>query len=495
MSHTTPTSFHERRRLAISKWGQALQRPQLVDPHFLDFRRDINNFDFSSIKCHPFHNAISSWKPSTTMFQKFNLPEINQATWIDTEEKLQEMAAKLESESVLAMDFEGNSDNSYYDMTCLWQISTKEHNYIVDCLKLYSFMSTYLGPIMGNEKILKIVHDAGDIVNLQRDFNIFVQALIDMQEVYAFIDPEVPNISFKLLVSSFLGYTIDKLPQLADWRLRPLPEDMKEYAINDSRFLLKCWFLIIAESNLDPCNFARSKKYMQKCFGSSKSLNPAMQWRQSILKLHVSCRPLFDNSKSEALFMSLYSWREDKCKYYDMSPNQFLPFEKLAFITRGKPLTESNLISIFNGVKKWPSGCISEVFKLIQNYETQVLENVSVPGVAPVVKQNFELMELCSDVSDDESDDWSVEHMIIEVPNDLPPPSPVLPIQPNLGQNVENRRFLSAKNKQNVLKRIRLWGNRFKRNQERVAKGLVPIRYRRYKGEKHKNRLSQKKAQ
>jgi hypothetical protein len=85
--------------------------------------------------------------------------------------------------------------------------------------------------------------------------------------------------------------------------------------------------------------------------------------------------------------------------------------------------------------------------------------------------------------------------MIVEVPN-VPSPLPEVPIvQPNPGQNVANRRFLSGKNKQNVLKRVRLWGNRFKRNQERVSKGLEPIRYYRNKGKKHKNRLSQKKAQ
>ncbi len=497
------TSFHERRRLALQKWGRAKQRPQITYPHFLDFRRDINNFDFSTIKCHPFHNNINNWKPSPAMLKPFDLQEINSANWIETEEQLQELATKLECQTVIAMDFEGNCD-SYYDVTCLWQISTIENNYIVDCLKLFSCVSGYLGPIMANPNILKVVHDAGDVVNLQRDFNIFSQALVDMQEAYCFIDPPTPNISFKNLVKSFLGYDVDKLPQLADWRIRPLPEELKEYAINDSRFLLKCWFLLITESDLSPCKFLRSKKAMQKCYRPPSTSDPIVLWRQSIQKLHSSCRPLFDNLKLQSLFVSLFKWRDEKCKFNDVFPNQFLALDKLALITRAQPTTISNLKSMCNNVNSWSSDCMDELFKLIENNESQIIiEDVPAP-ILPVSRRNFNVPDYCSEISDCDSD-WSVEDMEVEVQNSTPPPQEIQ-IVPPVPQNItpqeipvsnqhiiERVKVLTGKNRKNVMKKIRLWGNRFKRNQERVEKGLIPIRYYRNKGLKHKIRQAERK--
>jgi ribonuclease D len=188
----------------------------------------------------------------------------------------------------------------------------------------------------------------------------------------------------------------------------------------------------------------------------------------------------------QSLFVSLFKWRDDKSKNYDMSPNQFLPVEKLAFITRAKPSTLSNLKSLYYNVKNWCNDDISELFNLIKENESQVV-NQPLP-VQPIILRNFELPDYCSDVSDAESD-FSVEHMEVEV-QISPPPQEIQPSNANVVPR-RNLQELTGKNSKNVMKKIRLWGNRFKRNKERVEKGLIPIRYYKNKGRKHKIRQAE----
>jgi hypothetical protein len=179
--------------------------------------------------------------------------------------------------------------------------------------------------------------------------------------------------------------------------------------------------------------------------------------------------------------------------------------EKIAFIARAKPTTVSNLSSLFSGVKKWSNERINEVFKLIEVNESQlIIENDPAP-IQPVTRRNIHVPDYCSEISDCDSD-WSVEDMVVEVENEIPPPpppalpppalpplptqaSPVVPVP----QNSLNLKVLTGKNRQNVLKKMRLWGNRLKRNQERVEQGLIPIRYYKNKGNKHKIRQAERR--
>jgi hypothetical protein len=187
-----------------------------------------------------------------------------------------------------------------------------------------------------------------------------------------------------------------------------------------------------------------------------------------------------------------------------MFPNQFLPVDKMALITRAQPTTTSNLKSMCNNINNWPNECMHELFKLIQINESQIIiEDVPAP-IPPVSRRNFNVPDYCSEISDCDSD-WSVENMEVEVQNSPPTPQEIPIVEPapqiitpqeipvGYPHITERVKGLTGKNRQNVMKKIRLWGNRFKRNQERVEKGLNPIRYFRNKGLKHRIRQAERR--
>jgi ribonuclease D len=311
----------------------------------------------------------------------------------------------------------------------------------------------------------------------------FCQAVVDVQEIYAFFNTETPNISFKALVASFLGINVCKLPQVADWRVRPLHDDLIKYAVNDAKLLLQCYYLMVAESDLSMCKLTRSKRSMLKCYSIPSKPCANSCFEQSLKDLPMSCKVIFNVPEQKDLYVQLFNFRESKCLSMDLSRNNFMPLVKLALITRSKPTTKSYLCSLFNQVKYWPEEIIPEFLSLISNH--RYVENGGGTDQSPVIVGRppgvFSDTEMVSDDEDElmnVNDEILPEDMIIEVQNDNPPAF----IDVRVGRN-----------KRNCLKKLRLKQNRRIKNQARIESGQIPIKYQRNKGRKHKIRQLQRK--
>jgi ribonuclease D len=472
VSHA-PT-YCERKKLANQKWGTAKIRPQKLDRSFLNYRQRINYFNFESILVHPFHEDINNWKPDPIILKPTRPADNFDFKWITTEQELDLLALDLELEKVIAVDFENNQDNSYLPFNCLIQISTNENNFLIDTLRLYSCIKKYLGPIFSSPIILKLVLGSTDLTDLQRDFQIYCQAVVDLQEVYHFINPETYSIGFKSLVAAYLGKSIDKLPQVADWRVRPLCSDLEDYAVNDAKLLLHCWYLLLDESDLTLCTFKRSKENMQKLYQLPTVKSSISCWGLSIQELPLNVRSIFNIKNQEVLYTRLYEWRIQKSKNLDVLPSKLCPNDKLALLSRAKPTTLSNVHSLLPKSGKWPVDLISDLLKLISDSNIQFDEW----GRAPRGNEPVSGGPPAGECSDSECD-FSPEDIVIEVQNDRfmgSPPQVNVQVD-RVGQNLRNHS-----------KRNQLWHNRRFRNSIRVENQLPRVRYYRNKGLKHKAR-------
>ncbi|TKR57700.1 hypothetical protein L596_030367 [Steinernema carpocapsae] len=120
-------------------------------------------------------------------------------------------------------------------MTCLIQISTRSHDYVIDALALWDHCHLLKKPF-ADINIVKVFHSAFyDVKWLFRDFGIEVQNLFDTQ--IAMRPFGHARISLKNLAKIY-GEDLDKSLQAADWSERPLSKDMIEYAAKDSSVLL-----------------------------------------------------------------------------------------------------------------------------------------------------------------------------------------------------------------------------------------------------------------
>ncbi|KAG8927434.1 exosome nuclease subunit [Tulasnella sp. 408] len=157
-------------------------------------------------------------------------------TWVDTPAGLSAMLEKLKAASEIAVDLEHHDYRTFNGFVCLMQISTRDEDFIVDTLAIRDEL-VVLNEVFADPKIVKVFHGAeSDIIWLQRDFNLYVVNLFDTY--HASVQLGLPKKSLAFLLMKYCDFAADKRYQLADWRIRPLPEEMLFYARSDTHFLL-----------------------------------------------------------------------------------------------------------------------------------------------------------------------------------------------------------------------------------------------------------------
>ncbi|MGH0147042.1 UNVERIFIED_CONTAM: hypothetical protein FKN15_060862 [Acipenser sinensis] len=164
---------------------------------------------------------------------------------VTTLEELVELNEKLAHCSEFAVDLEHHSYRSFLGLTCLMQISTRDEDFIIDTLELRSEMYI-LNETFTDPSIVKVFHGAdSDIEWLQRDFGLYVVNLFDTHQAARLLN--LGRNSLEHLMKLFCSVEADKQYQLADWRIRPLPEEMLNYARDDTHYLLYIYDKMRAE--------------------------------------------------------------------------------------------------------------------------------------------------------------------------------------------------------------------------------------------------------
>lgn len=158
-------------------------------------------------------------------------------TYVATTEELAVLVEKLSQATEIAVDLEHHSYRSFLGLTCLMQISTRTEDFIVDTIALWNQLGDALRPIFDDPKITKVLHGADmDILWLQRDFGLYVVNMFDTGQAARVLGLSGFGLAF--LLQSYCSVLPDKKYQLADWRVRPLPEEMMKYAREDTHYLL-----------------------------------------------------------------------------------------------------------------------------------------------------------------------------------------------------------------------------------------------------------------
>ena len=156
-----------------------------------------------------------------------------------------------------------------------------------------------------------------DVQWLQRDFGIYVVNLFDTYYAAKFL--ELGKFGYAHLLTSYVGIVPDKSHQLADWRQRPLPPAMKEYAILDTHYLLViCQHLKYDLENhkkstismvLDKSRAVPLIRYVPDPFKPSAftTLMNQRRTKYELTETHVQ------------VLMELYDWRDQIARQYDES--------------------------------------------------------------------------------------------------------------------------------------------------------------------------------
>lgn len=159
---------------------------------------------------------------------------MNDYRYIESLDALQEVVAAASTEPLVAVDTEAASFHRYVDRVYLIQFSTRRETAVIDPLAVPDL--ALLGALLSNAGVEKVFHDADyDLRTLDRDYGFRARRLFDTR-IAAQLAGE-PAIGLAALVQKYLGITLAKTHQRADWSQRPLTPAMLAYAAADTRYL------------------------------------------------------------------------------------------------------------------------------------------------------------------------------------------------------------------------------------------------------------------
>ncbi|CAL6004719.1 Exosome_3'-5' exoribonuclease complex [Hexamita inflata] len=124
-------------------------------------------------------------------------------TFITTTDELNKLIVQLNTQTIVSIAIK-TAQESYYGVTSYIIFSFNESDFIVDCLELVDQMFK-LREFMVNPKILKLIFNSEDLLNLQRDFRIYSNCIFDCQLAAELLNK--PR-DFKELIKQEFQYTI-----------------------------------------------------------------------------------------------------------------------------------------------------------------------------------------------------------------------------------------------------------------------------------------------
>ena len=173
--------------------------------------------------------------------------------FIDSENDLNQMILEIENEKILGIDAEffGNT-NENEGIICIIQISSTKKTYVIDTIKLHNLIEKKLKSIFEDENKIKIFHGCdNDFLFILTNFNIFTKNIFDTERAFlifqnVLLSKQMKSENFQslnFLVKFFFDVKLDKSYQKSDWRIRPLTNNMFQYALNDAKTVLYLFFL------------------------------------------------------------------------------------------------------------------------------------------------------------------------------------------------------------------------------------------------------------
>ena len=149
--------------------------------------------------------------------------------WITSNQELEALAADLTG-SILAIDTEFTRRTTYYAKLALVQIASGERRVLIDPLKISDWQPLRDLFVSAETNIFHAALE--DLEVFRKDVGALPEPLFDTQIAASFLNYPL-QISYQSLTESLENVRLEKKFTRFDWKKRPLPADVLQYAIDD----------------------------------------------------------------------------------------------------------------------------------------------------------------------------------------------------------------------------------------------------------------------
>ncbi|KAG8624517.1 hypothetical protein KVT40_007584 [Elsinoe batatas] len=309
---------------------------------------------------HPYQTEIEQYEYPSFVYTRaepimYHPFESTTAILVDTEEAVEEMLQELKQAKEIAVDLEHHDYRTYIGLVSLMQISTRDRDWIVDTLKPWRRKLSILNEVFADPNIVKVLHGGHmDAIWLQRDLGLYLVGLFDTHLASRVLG--YPGGSLAFLLKKFIDFDAQKQYQTADWRIRPLPQELFDYARSDTHFLLYIYDNMRNEllDRSDPNKpeedkiadvLQRSKEvalqtYNHPIYDVERGLGPVGWYRM------LARTPALLSREQFAVFRAVHEWRDRVAREQDDSVHYVLANHNLFNIAKEIPLERAKLLSV-----------------------------------------------------------------------------------------------------------------------------------------------------
>lgn len=258
------------------------------------------------------------------------------AQYVDTPKAAERLMASIGRVDRIAIDTEGASFHRFIDRIYLVQLSTRDVTAVIDPLTAGDLPA--LGAVLADRSVEVVLHDADyDLRLLHQDYGWHPTNIFDTRIAAQLLG--IPAFGLGALLEKYLGIRLEKKHQRADWSMRPLPQDMLEYAQEDTRYLLQLRDLIDADlQNLGRMEWAREEF----------ELLEGTRWAEEDESLaFMRIKGARDLTRRElAVLGELAQWRNAKAAELDRAVFRVMANEVLLELARTAPTRDDQLLGI-----------------------------------------------------------------------------------------------------------------------------------------------------
>ena len=209
----------------------------------------------------------------------------------------------------IALDTEADSLHCYFEKLCLIQVSAEGGHWLVDPLAGLNLQPLF--DVVCSRRL--VFHGADyDLRLLRRAGNFEPTDLFDTMIAARLCGRT--GLGLAALVEKFNGIKLSKASQKANWAIRPLSEQMVEYALNDTRYLLEIAAQI--EGELRQLGrwawFEESRDRMISSTREVKERDDNLVWR---ISGSAALPP-----RAQAVLRILWFWRDAEARAWDRPP-------------------------------------------------------------------------------------------------------------------------------------------------------------------------------
>lgn len=163
--------------------------------------------------------------------------------YISTYEELSAFSERAARFNAIAVDTEFLRERTYHPRLCLVQVATPDECVVIDVIAIDNLAP--LAILMRDEGTVKVFHACSqDMEVLNYTLGALPAPIFDTQIAAAFLGERMQT-SYNGMVHAFCGVTLPKSESLTDWSRRPLTPEQIEYALDDVRYLIKAYDVIM----------------------------------------------------------------------------------------------------------------------------------------------------------------------------------------------------------------------------------------------------------